>query len=264
MGLEPSGQLLGQHHRPVAASGAAHGDRQVRLPLLLVGGDEHGQQVLELVQEGQRLGAVEHVGPHFRLESAVGPQRLVPVGVGQEPAVEHEVDVQGYAVLEAEGHHRGLHGAGLLFGAEHLDQPGPQLVGVELTGVDDQVGPVAEGRQQLPLVGDGVDHPPGGLRVAAPRPLEPADEDVVGGVQVEDPHPVAGAQQDVDGRQHVVEVASAPSHHERHPLHLRPRPVDQLGDLGDEAGGHVVDDEPAQVLQGGAGRRRPGAGHAGH
>ena len=65
------------------------------------------------------------------------------------------------------------------------------------------------------------------------------------------------------GGEHVVEVPAAAAHHEGHPLHLGPGAVDQLGDLGDQERGHVVDHEPAQILEGGAGRGPSGAGHAG-
>jgi len=93
-----------------------------------------------------------------------------------------------------------------------------------------------------------------GLRMAAAGALEPADQHVVGGVQEEDADPVAPGDETVDGGEHVVQVASAPAHHERDPFHLGAGPVDQLRHLGDQGGRHVVDDEPSQVLEGG-GRR---------
>ena len=167
-------------------------------------------------------------------------------------------------MLEAERDDGGLHGAARLLAPEHLHQPGPQLVGVQLAGVDHQVGPVPQPAEQEPLVGDGVDHPPGGLGVSSAGPLEPPDQHVVGGVEEEDAHPVPARLERIDGREHVVEVSPAASHHEGHPLQLGPGAVHQLRDLRDERRRHVVDHEPAQVLQRGPGRRPSGPGHAGH
>ncbi len=95
-------------------------------------------------------------------------------GIGQEPAVEHQVDVEGHPVLEPERDDRGAHGASGPLAAEDLHEPGAELVGVELTGVDHQVGTVAQPVEQEPLVGDGVDDPPGRLGVAAAGALEPS------------------------------------------------------------------------------------------
>ncbi len=262
--VEPAGQLLGQHHRPVASAGAPHGHRQIGLALADVGRDQHGEELVQLGQELGRLGPVEDELPHLGLEAAVAAQRLVPVGVGQEPAVEHQVDVTGSSVLEPERDDGGLHRASGFSFAEHLHQPCPQLVAVELAGVDDQVGPITQSAEQVPLVGDGVHDAPGGLRVTPPGAFEPSDQHVVGRVQEQDPDPVPARLESVDRRQHVIEITSAPTDHERHPLQLRARAVDELGHLGDQGRRHVVDHEPAQVLERGPGRGPARAGHAGH
>ena len=137
-------------------------------------------------------------------------------------------------MLEAERHHRGLHGAAGLFVTEDLEEPRAQLVGVDLPGIDHQVGTVPYARQQRSLVSDRVHHATCRLRVPATSAFEPADEDVVRSVQKEDPYAVASGKQSVNCREHVVEVATAAPHDEGHPLHLRTRPVDQLGHLGDQ------------------------------
>jgi hypothetical protein len=85
---------------------------------------------------------------------------------------------------------------------EHLGHACPQLVHVELAGVEDHVRPVPDRPEPVPLVGDGV------LDVATPEGVTPAGslesphENVIGGVEVDDPHPVALRLQ-------VVEAASA-------------------------------------------------------
>src|SRR5205807_5706930 len=73
--------------------------------------------------------------------------------------------------------------------------------------------------------------------------------------------PGSGGTESGQGGAGVLQVLLASlAHHQRHPLGLRARPPHQLGDLADEAGGEVVDHEPAQVLQGVGRGRTPRAG----
>ena len=65
-----------------------------------------------------------------------------------------------------------------------------------------------------------------------------------------------------DGVAQVLELAAGPADDERHPLGLGPRRGDQLGHLGDERRRHVVDHEPADVLEGGGRLRTTGARQA--
>ena len=146
---------------------------------------------VDLVQEVLGLGLGEDVVAHRRVEAAERAQLLDPERVGQEAAVEDHVDIEREPVLVTERHHRGLHGRRAAFVAERFEDAGAQLVGVELAGVDQQVGPVAHRRQQPPLVGDRLLHAPGGQRVAAAGALVAADQHVVAGVEEEHPHPVA-------------------------------------------------------------------------
>ena len=174
-------------------------------------GEDPGQQPVDLLQEVRGLGVGEHVVAHRGIEPAERPQLLDPERIGQEAAVEDQVDIEREAELVAEGHHRGLHGRGAALVAERLDDPRAQLVRVQLSGVDEQIGLVAHGRQQPPLVGDRLLHPTGGQRMAAAGALVAPDEDVVAGIEEEDPHPVpVGPQRGQDLGQ-LVEV-------------LRPRP----------------------------------------
>ena len=59
-------------------------------------------------------------------------------------------------------------------------------------------------------------------------------------------------------------AAPAPADHEGHPLDLGPGPSTSSDHLRDQRRRHVVDDEPAEVLEVAAGRGPPGAGHARH
>ena len=138
------------------------------------------------------LGLAEHVLPHRGVGARPRAQLLHPVRVGEEAAVEHEVDVDRQAVLVPERHEAGLQRAGALLVAEDLAQAVAQLVHVELGGVDDQIGQAAQLVEQLAFVGDAVGHARArGERVATTRGLVAAHEHVVGGV--EEQHLGAGA-----------------------------------------------------------------------
>src|SRR5674476_467142 len=163
----------------------------------------------------------------------MGPESLVPIGVGEEPAVEHEVYVGRHPVLESERENGGSHGAALVFPAEYLHQPRPELVDVQLAGIHDQIGPITNITQELPLLGDRLLDTARLLRVATPGALEAADEHIVGGIQKEDPNPVSPGFQRIDGGQYIVEVSPSASNHEGHPLHLRSTAIYQFRDLGD-------------------------------
>ena len=107
--------------------------------------------------------------------------------------------------------------------AERLEDAQPELVRVQLARVDEEVGALAHRLQQLALVGDRLLHPAGRQRVAPPRALVAAHEDVVGGVEEDDPHPLAGGPQLVEHVGQVVEVlragvAAAAADHQGHPL----------------------------------------------
>jgi hypothetical protein len=133
-----------------------------------------------------------------------------------------------------------------------------QLVGVELAGVDQQIGLVAHGRQQAAFVGDRLLHTPGGQRVPAAGALIAPQEHLVTRIEEEDPDPVPVAPQRLQDAGDLPEVP-APTDDQRHPLYLRPGQVDHFGHLLDQDGRQVVDHEPAQVLEriGGGGASRP-------
>ena len=79
--------------------------------------------------------------------------------VGEEPAVEDEIGIQGEAVLEAEGHDARVHPR-LGAGVEEIDEPLAQLVHAQVARVDDYVGLLTELLQELPLVPDGLEDAP--------------------------------------------------------------------------------------------------------
>src|SRR5689334_17448586 len=95
-------ELLADHDTPVPATGAPERDRQIRLALSLVPGNEEREQSIELVEELTRARLGEHVVTHGCVETGEGSQLLDPMRVGKEPAVEHEIDVEREPVLVAE------------------------------------------------------------------------------------------------------------------------------------------------------------------
>src|SRR6476469_4424924 len=59
--LQPARQLGGDHHAAVPSTGAADADREIRLALAHVGGEQQREQTLELVEERRGFGLREHV-----------------------------------------------------------------------------------------------------------------------------------------------------------------------------------------------------------
>ncbi len=105
--------------------------------------------------------------------------------IRQEPAVGHQVGVQRQTVLVAEGDHRRVQAVPARL-AERGVNLGPQLVDVEIGGVQDQVRLAAQLRQQRALTADAVDHPSVALERMRPADVvEPADQRLVRGLQKE-------------------------------------------------------------------------------
>ena len=254
LGVAPQagGQLLGDRHRAVAPAGAAERDGQVGLPLGHVGGQQLGQQALDVVEEraGHRLA--QDVVAHRLVEAGERAQLVDPERVGQEPAVEHEVGVEGQAVLVPERQQRRLHRRGRLVALEQVPHPPAQLVDVERGRVDDDVRRVLDRVEQRPLALDGRHQQllaaPAGQRVPAPGRLVAADQAVGRGVEEQHPHLGPGGPQPGQRGQDLVLVVPG-ADDERHPVDLRPRGLGQLDHLGHQLGRQVVDHEPAEVLQ---------------
>ena len=181
MPAEALRELLGDHDAAVPAAGAAERDRQVRLALALVAGQQQREEPVELVEELARAALREHVVADRRVEAGERAELLDPVRIRQEPAVEHEVDVEREPVLVAERHDVDLQRrVGVVLG-EQLAQPVAQLVHVERRRVDAQVGFGHERLEQRALAGDAVaDALAVGERMAAAALLVAADEHVVG------------------------------------------------------------------------------------
>ena len=106
-------------------------------------------------------------------------------GIGQKAHVDHQVRLDGHAVLEAKGEDRDLHE--LLVGelGEGAGEAAAQLARAQAARVDHEVGGVADGGELGALAGDGMGDRLArrGERVTAAVLVVAAHEDLVGGVQ---------------------------------------------------------------------------------
>ena len=155
--VEHLGDLDRHHHATVPATRAPDAYREVRLALADVGRQEQPEHPLDLDEELLGLGLLEHVATDARVCAGTGPQALHPMGVREEPAVEHDVDVERDAVLVPERHdvrlQRRRHA---LCPAEALAQSIAQLVHIEVRRVDHEIRLALELLQQRALLCDAV------------------------------------------------------------------------------------------------------------
>ena len=168
--LDDRGDLVGDHDAAVPSPGAADTDREVRLALAHVGGQQQREHRLQLVEERRGLRLAEHEAAHLGIGTRERPQRLDPMGVREEATVEEEVDVHGDAVLVAERHEVGLEIARLRPPrAEELPNPFTELMDVEIAGVDDDVRLSLQLLEEITLQADAVEDAAGvGQWMASP------------------------------------------------------------------------------------------------
>src|SRR5437667_10201537 len=105
---EVAGQLFGHDDRPVAASRAPDGDRQVGLPFLEVAGNHGVEQRPQLADELAVRALARHELPDGRVGPRQRPEPFDPMWVREEPHVEDKVGVARQTVLVAERHDRHL------------------------------------------------------------------------------------------------------------------------------------------------------------
>src|SRR6476661_8253808 len=266
---EPSAQRLGDRHGPVLATRAADGDRDVAAALADVAVDHRVEQAAGPAQE--LVGALL---PHDeladrRVPSGQGPQLGDPVRVGQEAHVEDDVGIERQAVLEPE-RHDGDAQLDAAVAREERGQLGAQLVHVEARAVDDDVGGRAQVEEQLALALDAVEEPAVTLqRVRAADALETPHEGLVGRVEEHEAGSLAPGAGRPDGVRELGEPPPGADVDDDGDLLqvclgvARPGLVAQLGEMAEQLGRQVVDDEPAQVLEDVGGRAAAGAAHAG-
>ena len=99
---------------PPAVSGGgrgrpADGGYEHRLALLPVQGQDEAEQLPQLLHELLRLPEGKDVLPDLRVQTGFLAHGINIKGVGHKANVEHQVRLQGQAVLEAEGYQADLH-----------------------------------------------------------------------------------------------------------------------------------------------------------
>ena len=122
-----------------------------------------------------RLRPLEHERPYLVFEAAVWREALVPVGVGEEAAVEHEVHVERHAVLVPEGHQSAHRRASTLRPKTSKSRVRSWLTLSSPVSITRSARSAAA--HEPPLVGDRVLHAPGCQRdgaVGFPRTAGPA------------------------------------------------------------------------------------------
>ena len=116
----------------MAATRAANGHRQVRLPFLHVQGHHPAEQRVEPLDQGTRDRLAPDVGGDRRVATGLRPQRRHPVRVLEEAHVEHHVGFCRGAVLKPEAQERQHQLRGLLLPRDQFAQLLPQFVHVQL------------------------------------------------------------------------------------------------------------------------------------
>ena len=97
-----------------------------------------------------------NVRGHLGVEPGLLAKLRNKVRIGQEADVEHHIGVERHTVLEAEAEAGDQQLLGLFLVAKALQDVGAQLVYVEIRSVNQRVGDVANGVQQLPLLHNGA------------------------------------------------------------------------------------------------------------
>src|SRR4051812_13096917 len=152
-------EVLGDHHRTVSPAGAPDPDRQMRLALAHVRGQQVVEQRDQAVVEGVEAVGVLDVLAHRVVEPGQVAQLVLVVRVREEAHVEQEVGVAGGAVLEAVGHESHGELPELAVVGQHLVRDDlAQAGGGQVRGVDGHVRSLLQRLEQLALLLDRTGH----------------------------------------------------------------------------------------------------------
>src|SRR5215210_48189 len=154
--LDTPGQLLGYGDGAVSAAGTADAEGKVGFAFCRVSRDEEGEKSAGSIQELLAVFRAEHGLAHGVVVACERPDIRVVVGVGEEADVEERIDVEGGAVLEAEGDQADGHPVGE--GLRKLLEPRPGIERGVTRGVNDEVGHLPDVREVLPLAVDGIEY----------------------------------------------------------------------------------------------------------
>src|SRR6202008_2694654 len=103
------------------------------------------QQIGNAVKELLRLREFAHVGDHFGMPPGEMAKLLNEVRIGKEAHVEDEIGLEWDSVLVAEALGANQEAAAVRAALELVLNMSPELVNIEIRGVDENIGNVANG-----------------------------------------------------------------------------------------------------------------------
>ena len=184
------------------------------------------------------------------------------VRVLHEPDVEDEVRLERHAVLEPEADELEGELVGPDVGGQRGEQPLAELAQRQVRGVEDDVRLAPDGVEPAALLGDRAGDPAlVAERMAVAGLAEPPDQDVVARLEEDDPRPdPAALERAAHRRQRERRVAGPDVEDDRHAREPLAIGRDELGQVGQQLTGQVVDDGVAEVLEQLGGGRLAAAG----
>src|SRR5215210_1786989 len=249
--LYTTGQFLGYGDGAVPTAGAADAEGKVGFAFCRVSRDEEGEKSAGSIQELLAVFRAEHGLAHGVVVACERPEIRVVVGVGEEADVEERIDVEGGAVLEAEGDQADGHPVGERL--RELLEPQPGIKRGVSRGVNDEVGHLPDVREVLPLAADGIEYVAVACGGVGPAALLVAPEER-GVVRVDEQDAVLPAFLFLHGLQIVLqllaEIASPPGvHNQDHPVGTAVALCRRLHGGRDHAWREVINAEVTGVLE---------------
>ena len=149
--LEGFLNLLGKHDGAVLSSGTAEGNRQITFSFTDVMWNQVDKKALDAAEKFSGLRKRADVFLDFGILASVAAQAGHKVWIWEKAHVENEVGIRRDAELISETDDGNEHGTrvGIL---EALGDKVTKFVDVELRRVDHQVGELADGRHERPLM----------------------------------------------------------------------------------------------------------------
>ena len=148
--LERLGQVLRHGDGAVAPAGAPERDGEVGPAVPLEGRQQGAKHRDHALEEGAVGRVVPHMAGDFRRAPGEGPERRHVVGICEKADVEHEISLRGHTMAVGEGEHEDHRRVrGLWLKARRDDTA--QIADGEPTGVECEVGPLAEPAEQRAL-----------------------------------------------------------------------------------------------------------------
>src|SRR5688572_32593351 len=166
----------------MTASGAADGSCHVRLPFLLVLGNEVVEESRQPADELAGLPPFVHELDDGGILSRQGLEVRNEVRIGQKPHVKHKIGRTRHSELETEAYEKNQE-ASLLLSKQRVGVLS-QFVDRQGRGIENLIGQFTDWGEKLSFLGDGLAHRPVGIeRMGASRLTEAPDEGRLGSLQ---------------------------------------------------------------------------------